>query len=84
MLPKSRFAEALAYLRNHWDAFQLYLQDGRLPIDNNEVEREMRRVALARKNWLFVGSEDAGDRTATILSVVSSASPRPGRVGLLA
>ena len=73
VLPKSRFAEALAYLRNHWDAFQLYLQDGRLPIDNNEVEREMRRVALARKNWLFVGSEDAGDRTATILSVISSA-----------
>lgn len=73
VLPKSRFGEALGYLRNHWDAFQLYLQDGRLPIDNNEVERELRRVALARKNWLFVGSEDAGDRAATILSVISSA-----------
>ena len=73
VLPKSRFGEALAYLRNHWKAFQLYLGDGRLPIDNNEVEREMRRVALARKNWLFLGSEDAGDRTATILSVISSA-----------
>lgn len=73
VLPKSRFGEALAYLRNHWEAFQLYLRDGRLPIDNNEVEREMRRVALARKNWLFLGSEDAGDRTATILSVISSA-----------
>jgi transposase len=73
VLPKSRFGEALGYLRNHWAAFQLYLRDGRLPIDNNEVEREMRRVALARKNWLFLGSEDAGDRTATILSVISSA-----------
>jgi transposase len=73
VLPKSRFGEALAYLRNHWGAFQLYLQDGRLPIDNNEVERDLRRIALARKNWLFVGSEDAGDRTATILSVISSA-----------
>ena len=73
VLPKSRFGEALAYLRNHRDAFHLYLQDGRLPIDNNEVEREMRRIALARKNWLFVGSEDAGDRTAIILSVISSA-----------
>lgn len=73
VLPKSRFGEALAYLRNHRDAFQLYLQDGRLPIDNNEVERELRRIALARKNWLFVGSEDAGDRTAIILSVISSA-----------
>lgn len=73
VLPKSRFGEALAYLRNHWEAFQLYLKDGRLPIDNNDVEREIRRVAMGRKNWLFLGSKDAGERTATILSVISSA-----------
>jgi transposase len=73
VLPKSGFGEALAYLRNHWAAFQLYLHDGRLPIDNNDVERDLRRVAIGRKNWLFLGSEDAGDRTATILSVISSA-----------
>jgi hypothetical protein len=73
VLPKSRFGEALGYLRNHWEAFQLYLQDGRLPIDNNDVERDLRRIALGRKNWLFLGSEDAGDRTATILTVVGSA-----------
>jgi len=73
VLPKSRFGEALGYLRNHWEAFQLYLQDGRLPIDNNDVERDLRRIALGRKNWLFRGSEDAGDRTATILTVVGSA-----------
>jgi hypothetical protein len=73
VLPKSSFGEALAYLRNHWSAFQLYLHDGRLPIDNNDVERDLRRVAIGRKNWLFVGSEDAGERTATILSVISSA-----------
>jgi transposase len=73
VLPKSRFGEALGYLRNHWEAFQLYLQDGWLPIDNNDVERDLRRIALGRKNWLFLGSEDAGDRTATILTVVGSA-----------
>ncbi len=73
VLPKSRFGEALGYLRNHWEAFQLYLQDGRLPIDNNDVERDLRRIALGRKNWLFLGSEDAGERTATILTVVGSA-----------
>ncbi len=73
VLPKSRFGEALGYLRNHWEAFQLYLQDGRLPIDNNDVERDHRRIALGRKNWLFLGSEDAGDRTATILTIVGSA-----------
>ena len=49
------------------------MHDGRLPIDNNDVERDLRRVAIGRKNWLFVGSEDAGERTATILSVISSA-----------
>ena len=73
VLPKSGFGEALHYLREHWAAFQVFLADGRLPIDNNDVERELRRVALGRKNWLFLGSEDAGDRTATILSVVASA-----------
>ena len=51
----------------------MYLHDGRLPIDNNDVERDLRRVAIGRKNWLFLGSEDAGERTATILSVISSA-----------
>ena len=51
----------------------MYLQDGRLPIDNNDVERDHRRVAIGRKNWLFLGSEDAGDRTATILTIVGSA-----------
>ena len=73
VLPKSRFGEALGYLRNHWEAFGLYLKDGRLPIDNNDAERDLRRVALGRKNWLFLGSEDAGNRTATILTVISSA-----------
>jgi len=73
VLPKSRFGEALGYLRNHWEAFGLYLKDGRLPIDNNDVERDHRRVALGRKNWLFLGSADAGNRTATILTVISSA-----------
>jgi transposase len=73
VLPKSRFGEALAYLRNHWSAFQVYLSDGRIPMDNNDTERDLRRIALGRKNWLFLGSEEAGERTAVILSVISSA-----------
>lgn len=73
VLPKSRFGEALAYLRNHWSAFQVYLSDGRIPIDNNDTERDLRRVALGRKNWLFLGSLESGERTATILSVLASA-----------
>ena len=73
VLPKSKFGEALSYLRNHWPAFQVFLRDGRVPIDNNDAERELRRVAIGRKNWLFIGSQDAGERTAAILSVISSA-----------
>lgn len=73
VLPKSVFAEALRYLNNHWQALQLYLSDGRMPIDNNDVEQLMKQVALGRKNWLFIGSVDAGYRAATILTLVSTA-----------
>ncbi|MBM3494228.1 MAG: IS66 family transposase [Armatimonadetes bacterium] len=73
VLPKSKFGQALSYLRNHWAAFQVFLRDGRVAIDNNDAERELRRVAIGRKNWMFIGSQDAGERTAAILSVISSA-----------
>jgi hypothetical protein len=42
-------------------------------IDNNDAERELRRVAIGRKNWMFIGSQDAGERMAAILSVIRSA-----------
>ena len=74
LLPKDKFAEALGYLRNHWDALQVYLGDGRLPIDNNETEQLMKQVAIGRKNWLFVGSVAAGERAADFLTIVSSAA----------
>jgi hypothetical protein len=48
VLPKDKFAEALGYLRNQWDALQVYLSDGRLPIDNNETEQLMKQVAIGR------------------------------------
>ena len=73
VLPKSKFGEALGYLRNHWKELQLYLTDGRMPIDNNEVEQLMKQVAVGRKNWLFIGSVAAGERAADFLTLVSSA-----------
>jgi transposase len=73
VLPKSKFAEALGYLRNHWDPLRLYLGDGLMPMDNNEVEQLMKQVALGRKNWLFVGSVAAGERAADFLTLVTSA-----------
>lgn len=73
VLPKEKISEALGYLRNHWDALRLYLTDGRVPIDNNEVEQLMKQVAIGRKNWLFLGSVPAGERAANFLTLVSSA-----------
>lgn len=73
LLPKEKMAEALGYLRNHWDALRLYLTDPRLPIDNNDVEQLMKQVAVGRKNWLFIGSVTAGERAANFLTLVSSA-----------
>lgn len=73
VLPKSDMAEAIRYIRNHWDALNLYATDGRIPIDNNRVEQLMREVALGRKNWLFVGNVEAGERAARLMTLVSSA-----------
>lgn len=73
VLPKSAFGEALGYLRNHWDALNVYVRDGRMPIDNNDVEQLMKQVALGRKNWLFLGSLEAGQRAATLLTIISTA-----------
>lgn len=73
VLPSSKLGGALQYLRNHWEALSVYVTDGRLPIDNNQSERLMRRVALGRKNWLFVGSMRAGMRNANLMTLVASA-----------
>jgi transposase len=73
VLPASKLGIALNYVRNHWDALCAYTQDGSLPIDNNQVERLMKRVAIGRKNWLFIGSTRAGVRNANLMSLVASA-----------
>ena len=73
VVPKSGFGQALTYLRNHWDPLRMYLRDGRMPIDNNEVEQLMKQVAIGRKNWLFIGSVAAGERAADLLTLISSA-----------
>lgn len=73
VLPKSDFAEAVRYIRNHWSALNVYVEDGRIPIDNNEVEQLMKQVALGRKAWLFVSNVPSGERSAKMMSLVSSA-----------
>ena len=73
LLPASKLAGAFNYIRNHWEALNVFVTDGRLPIDNNQGERLMRRVAVGRKNWLFVGSMRAGIRNANLMTLVASA-----------
>lgn len=73
VLPKSRLGEAVRYLKNQWAALTVFLGDGRVPIDNNEVEQLMKQVATGRKNWLFIGSVEAGYRAAILLTIVSTA-----------
>lgn len=73
LLPSEIFFKAVEYLNSHWIALQLYLSDPQIPIDNNDVEQLMKQVAIGRKNWLFIGSLAAGDRTADVMTLVSSA-----------
>ncbi len=72
-LPKSDFAEAIRYITNHWESLNRYVEDGRIPIDNNRVEQLMKQVAMGRKAWLFVSNVEAGERSAMLMSLVSSA-----------
>jgi len=70
---KSELAVAIRYLLTRWPAFTRYRDDGRIEIDNNAAERALRAVALGRKNWLFAGSDDGGERAAAIYSLLGSA-----------
>jgi hypothetical protein len=56
VLPKSAMGEAIGYALNNWAALVRYTEAGFLAIDNNVSEREMKRIAIGRKNWLTVGS----------------------------
>jgi transposase len=72
VLPKSPMAEALGYALNNWAALRRYTEAGFLTIDNNVAEREMKRIAIGRKNWLTVGSPGGGQRAALMFSFTST------------
>jgi transposase len=73
ILPKSALGQACSYALNHEAALRFYCTDGRLNIDNNVSERTLRGFVLGRKNWLFFGSPEAGNKSAIIMSLLSSA-----------
>lgn len=72
VVPKSPLGEAVRYCLNQEEPLRAYLQDGRLLIDNNEVERGIRPLGIGRKNWLFAGSERGGRTAAVFLSLFGS------------
>lgn len=70
---KGRLAEAIRYALNHWDGLCRFLNDGRIELDSNTVERSIRPLTLNRKNALFAGSDDGGDNWAVIASLIETA-----------
>jgi transposase len=70
--PKTPLGRALGYLHRQWHRLLLFLEDGNIEATNNRRERELRRLVLGRKNWLFTWLDEGGDRTADILSIVAT------------
>ncbi len=72
VLPKSAIGKAVNYLIARYNKIYLYLEDGRLEIDNNLIENSIRPVALGRKNYLFAGSHAGAQRAAMVYSLLGS------------
>ena len=70
--PKTPLGKALGYLHRQWHRLILFLEDGRLELTNNHVERQLRRLVLGRRNWLFVEGDLGGQRAASILTIVGT------------
>ncbi len=70
--PKTPLGKAVGYLHNQWTPLQVYLSDGRVPIDNNLVENQIRPVCLGKKNYLFCGSDAGGERAAVIYTALAT------------
>ena len=72
--PASALAKACGYCRNQWPALTEFVHDGLLPLDNNLCERQIRSLALGRKNYLFAGSDAGAERAAILYSLLRTAA----------
>jgi hypothetical protein len=70
--PSGGLAEAIRYALARWPALSRFLDDGRIELDTNTVERAIRPIALGRKNHLFAGSDGGGERWATVCSFIAT------------
>lgn len=75
-LPKSAMGRAIDYALTHWAMLCVYLEDGRVEIDNNPVENSIRPTAIGKKNWLFIGEAEAGQRSAVLFTIIESCRNR--------
>ena len=66
-------AKAIDNSLSNWTALTRFLDDGNVPIDNNPAENSVRPLAIGRRNWLFMGSQQAGERAGIVLSLIESA-----------
>ena len=71
--PKSALGRALYYLREQWPYLIRFLEDGRLEISNNGVERSVKPFVMGRKNWLFANTEGGAHSSAMIYSLIETA-----------
>ena len=67
---KSKLGEAIRYALTRWDGLSRFIDDGRIDLDSNTVERSIRPLALGRKNALFAGSDEGGDNWAVIATLI--------------
>ena len=70
--PKNKMGRAVRYALNNWDTLMMFLENPKLQLDNNLAERELRIIALGRKNFLFVGHEEAGENLAVLQTLIST------------
>jgi transposase len=70
--PRTPLGQALGYLHRQWKRLVLFLTDGQIELTNNRVERELRKLVLGRRNWLFTWEDLGGERTASILTIVAT------------
>jgi hypothetical protein len=75
-LPQSLMGKAIDYALDQWSSLLPYLENGRLEIDTNLVENAIRPTAIGKKNWLFIGDANAGERSAIIYTIVESCRRR--------
>lgn len=72
MLPKAALQEVINYALGEKEQMYRYLENGIFEIDNNSIEREIRPIAIGRKNYLFAGSHDGAQRAAILYSLIAS------------